>query len=258
MDTFDLRDLERAKVLLESSGLAARITDFFGVPIEKGLNMLPPDWNQRVMEITKSALSKAVQSAVMTMRQESLSRPSCFWHKVAVGATGGIGGFFGLGALAVELPISTVIMMRSIADIARSQGESVHDPDTRMACMETFALGSKNQNDSGDSSYFTVRAALASSMTHAAEHLSQRGIAGEVSPAIVRLITRVTDRFSLQVSEKAVAQALPALGAAGGAVINTLFMDHFQDRATGHFIVRRLERKYGPGIVKEAYHSIKK
>jgi hypothetical protein len=58
------------------------------------------------------------------------------------------------------------------------------------------------------------------------------------------------------VSEKTAAQAIPAIGAAGGALINALFIDHFQDMARGHFIVRRLERKYGKEIIKAKYNII--
>ena len=43
------------------------------------------------------------------------------------------------------------------------------------------------------------------------------------------------------------------VGAAGGALINTLFIDHFQDMARGHFVVRRLERVYGTDAVRAAY-----
>jgi hypothetical protein len=63
----------------------------------------------------------------------------------------------------------------------------------------------------------------------------------------------VASRFGITVSEKVAAQAVPVLGAAGGALINTIFIDHFQDIARGHFIVRRLERKYGADLVKEEY-----
>src|SRR3712207_7386206 len=38
------------------------------------------------------------------------------------------------------------------------------------------------------------------------------------------------------------AQAVPVLGAISGAAVNTLFIDHFQSLAQGHFTVRRLER----------------
>jgi hypothetical protein len=61
---------------------------------------------------------------------------------------------------------------------------------------------------------------------------------------------------SLFLSEKAAAQAVPAIGAAGGAIINTLFIDHFQDMARGHFIIRRLERKYGKEIVEHTYKAV--
>ena len=75
------------------------------------------------------------------------------------------------------------------------------------------------------------------------------------APAIVRLFTIVASRFSIVVSEKASAQAVPIVGAIGGAVINTLFIDHFQDMARGHFIVRRLERRHGAEAVQLAYES---
>jgi hypothetical protein len=52
------------------------------------------------------------------------------------------------------------------------------------------------------------------------------------------------------------AQAVPVIGAAGGAVINLLFIDHFQDMARGHFIVRRLERAYPPEMVREEYERL--
>ena len=58
------------------------------------------------------------------------------------------------------------------------------------------------------------------------------------------------------VSQKAAAQAIPLIGAAGGALINLAFVDHFQDMARGHFIVRRLERLYGEDIVQAEYDKL--
>jgi hypothetical protein len=46
------------------------------------------------------------------------------------------------------------------------------------------------------------------------------------------------------------------VGAAGGSLVNVLFMDHFQNMARGHFIVKRLEKKYGVAGVREVYESI--
>ena len=253
----DLNDLKKAKALLENPGIAAKITNLLGTPIEKGFELLPDNWNVKIGELTQEALSKAVHAAVFTMKDSPGEGASDIWHKIAVATTGGIGGFFGLPALAVELPISTTIMLRSIADIARSEGETISKIESKIACIEVFALGGPSKSDdASESGYFVIRAALARSMTKAAEYIAEKGLAEEGAPALVRLIFQIAERFSIQVSEKAAAQAIPAIGAAGGAIINTLFIDHFQDMARGHFIVRRLERKYGKEIVEATYKTV--
>ena len=70
------------------------------------------------------------------------------------------------------------------------------------------------------------------------------------------MITSIAQRFSIQVTEKTVAQAVPIIDAAGGAVLNTVFINHFQDMARGHFIVRRLERIYGEDFIKSEYQRV--
>jgi hypothetical protein len=52
------------------------------------------------------------------------------------------------------------------------------------------------------------------------------------------------------------AQALPVIGALGGAAVNYAFIEHFQDIARGHFTVRRLERIYGKEKVRSEYDLI--
>jgi hypothetical protein len=64
---------------------------------------------------------------------------------------------------------------------------------------------------------------------------------------------RLASRFGVVVSESVAAKAIPVVGAVGGATINYLFMDHFQKMAKGHFIVKRLEGKYGQEAVRENY-----
>jgi hypothetical protein len=32
-----------------------------------------------------------------------------------------------------------------------------------------------------------------------------------------------------------------------------IFMNHFQRVASGHFAIRRLERRYGPAVVRQLY-----
>lgn len=251
------KELTVAVQLLENPGLAAKITNLVGRPVEKGFDLLPAKWSSKIGEITKQALLKASEAAIFTLKDNPDQKSSNIRHKMGAAISGGIGGFFGLPALAIELPVSTTIMLRSIAEIARSYGESVKDHDTKLACLEVFALGGKVKSDDGaESGYFLVRTALAKSISEAAQFLATKTLSEEGAPAIIRLISNIAQRFSIQITEKTAAQSLPVIGAAGGAVINTIFMNHFQDMAKGHFIVRKLERTYGKETIKALYDEI--
>ena len=258
LDSTDLNDLRTARHLLENPGLAARMTNLIGTPIEKGLDMLPAGWSARIGDLTRTALSKATEAAIFTLDDAPGSKSADRWHKWGAAITGGVGGFFGIAGLAVELPISTTLMMRSIAAIARSEGESLQDAGTRQACLSVFALGGQSTSDNAaESGYYAARVALVQAVAQAADYLAaQAAVDSATAPAIARLISAVADRFGIQVTEKLAAQAIPALGAAGGALVNTLFIDHFQDMARGHFTVRRLERKYGEQAVHAAYLAL--
>ena len=257
LSTSEISELREAKTLLENPGLAAKISNFVGTPIEKGFKMLPESWSAVVTDATRKSIEKALDIALLTMDRDERMPPSNWWHKLAVVATGAGGGAFGLPALAIELPISTTIMLRSIADIARSEGEDLRCPDARLQCVQVLAFGGKSKSDDGtESGYFAARAALAKAVSEAAVHFAEKGLSQHGAPAIVRLISQIASRFSIVVSEKAVAQAVPLVGAFGGAAINTLFIDHFQDMGRGHFIVRRLERLHGQEEVRRLYGEL--
>lgn len=251
------KELQVAKNLLENPGLAARITNIIGTPIEKGFELLPEKWNKNIGGITQAALMKASETAIFTMKDIPGEQSSNIWHKLGVAACGGVGGCFGVAGLSVELPISTTIMLRSIADIARSEGEYISSINTKLACLEVFAFGGKNESDNGtESGYYAVRCALAKSVAEATEFIIQKGLSKEAAPALIKFLAQISNRFGIQVTQKAAAQAIPTIGAAGGAIINTMFIDHFQDMARGHFIVRKLERKYKTEKIQEMYQSL--
>jgi hypothetical protein len=246
--------LRPAKRLLEHPSLAATITGIIGIPIEKGFALLPTKWSEVVTSATSTALAQALNVALLTVDDTATRASSDRLHKLAVAASGAAGGFFGLPALVVELPVSTTVMLRSIADIARSEGERLTSPETKLACLEVFAFGGFSQSDNATKTgYFAIRASLARAVSEAAQHLAQKGVAQQGAPAVVRFLTQVASRFGVAVSEKLAAQAMPVIGAVGGGLINSVFMNHFQDMARGHFILRRLERTYGPELLNSAY-----
>ncbi len=257
MDPRDLQSLESAVGALESPTWAMRIVNLIGMPIEAATKLLPARAGALVSRATTVAIRKALVAAVSTMGRKHRGAPSKWLHRAAAAGSGGVGGFFGLPGLAVELPISTVIMLRAIADIARSEGEDVGSVESQLACVEVFALGGPRRiDDASETAYYAARIGLAKALTEAAEYIATKGITEEGAPVVLRLVARIAARFDVVVSEKVAAQAVPVVGAATGVAINLLFLNSFQKAASGHFVVRRLDRKYGPDVVKSAYEAI--
>ncbi len=253
----DIDALRTAVQLLEHPSLAARLTNMVGKPVELIGRALPPGASQAIATATTKSLEAALKLALLTIRNKPQERSQLLHRALAV-ASGAAGGAFGIVSLPVELPISTIIILRSILDIARSEGENLTSPESTLSCIEVLGLGGRpDVADTTKSDYFVIRGLLAKSVTEAARFIAERGIVEEGSPVLVRLITQVASRFGLVVTQKAAAQAIPIIGAVGGAAVNYAFINHFQSVARGHFTVRRLERRYGKDIVFAAYEEVR-
>ena len=249
----DLASLQRAVQSLEHPSLAARLTNMVGKPIELIGYALPASASDAISAATSKALEVALNVALGTIHRAPHAGSRLF-HKALATASGAAGGAFGLISLPIELPVSTIIMLRSIAEIARSEGEDLSDPEAALSCVQVFALGGRSDSDdASESGYFAVRGILAKSVTEAARFVTQRGVIKEGAPVLVRFLTQVASRFGVVVTDKVAAQAFPIVGALGGAAVNYAFIEHFQDMARGHFTVRRLERAYGKDLIKKEY-----
>ncbi|MGD0643192.1 MAG: EcsC family protein, partial [Roseiarcus sp.] len=203
-------------------------------------------------------LKVALRFALRTIDKKSPAKAARGMHKAAAAASGAVGGAFGLASVAIELPISTTILLRSIAEIAREEGEDLSRSESALACVEVFALGAEAPGEAAiESGYFAVRGALAKSVSESARFIVQRGVADQAAPILVRFISQIAARFGVVVGEKLAAQAVPVFGAIGGAAVNVAFADHFQTVARGHFIVRRLERTHGADAVQFEYRRLR-
>jgi hypothetical protein len=253
----DLAELRLACEHLEHPSLAARLTSVIGTPIEIGVQLLPRRWYKGLHGVAEAAIGKALDSALSSMRRAHEISAHERYYKALVAGSGAVGGLLGLPGLLLELPVTTTLMLRSIAEIARDQGEDVHTEAARAACLEVFALGGRSElDDAAETGYYGVRLALASYLTLTGLQVSRATLAGEATPTLVRLIQGVSARFGADLTTRAAARALPLVGAAGAATVNLIFMQHFQDMARGHFTVRRLERRYGPELVKANYEHL--
>jgi hypothetical protein len=252
----DQAALAKAIVRLERSNLVIRLADYAGQPISRVMRALPKGAQDKVQAAVHRALLEGMRVTVKSLDRPAPAEPANLAPKVIAGVAGGISGFAGLAALPIELPITTVNMLRAIAAIARAEGESLADRETQMACLEVFALGHRGGGIAMEAGYYALRTMLAKTTGEAVTHLLQRGAAEEMAPALVRLVSEIAARYGLIVSDRAAASAIPVLGALGGATINWVFMDYFQEVARGHFTMRRLERAYGAESIRELYHEV--
>jgi hypothetical protein len=222
--------------------------------------------------VTQSALERALKIAVRTLdgRRWPLVgrwRPSAGpkLHVALTAITGGAAGMFGWSGAAIEIPVTTTLMLRSIAQIAQQNGADLNDPETVLHCLAVFSYGPPNSGpavagrlEAMDSAFLSWRVAMASAVSEAAGYLAKHGAAGAMhsaAPALVRFLSRIAARFQIVISDKLAAEAVPVAGAVSGSLINAAFTDHFNRVARYHFGILRLERAHGAEVVQQAYRQ---
>src|SRR5690606_6072419 len=168
--------------------------------------------------IVQRSMRQALRAAIASLGKDPATPARPTAHTLAAATSGAVGGAFGFAGLAVELPVTTTLILRSIAGIAGAEGESLDDPATTLACFEVLAMGGRARADDGaESGYFAARTLLAHQVAAATEYLAVHGLAGRGGPVIVQLLSAIASRFSINVSQKLALQAVPLVGAATGA-----------------------------------------
>ncbi len=260
MENADLQELSTAVELLERPHWVAQVTNAIGVPLEWAVNKLSAKQRNLIERAVSKALHEVLVAAIKTTPKDKSITSSKWFNDMAVIVSGGVGGFFGDWALMVELPVTTGIILRSVAAIAKSHGEDLDDIRCQLACIEVFAFKGNNSitEEASKSFYWNERRQLDQAVDEVALFLIDRlnfdkVIAGKAGPILERFLATIAARYEVLVSEEAAAQIVPVLGAATGALINHLFIQLFQRFAEGHFVVRKLERKYGTEETRTKY-----
>ena len=267
----DLEALKQAKSNMLNISWAMRNVNKIGDTVETGMTFVPEKIVVKIQSLTQKALLKIIKANLLTIQKnKTFKKPSKVTYKSIVTGSGALSGFFGAttgfgtAIFASELTITIKFLMRTIMDIARSEGEDIYTLEGQMACLEVFALGGDSKDDDGlETSYYTTRIAINSALNNVSAAGLKVGLETLVkgastlgSGALSNFVSKIATRLSLLISEKFLAQALPIVGAIGGGSLNYVFVDHFQKMATAHFTIKRLERNYSEGIVKLAYENI--
>ena len=225
--------IREAAEYMENPGALIRVLNVLGQPVERLAERLPAKTSAAIRNTTRAALEGALTLAIRSLNpglpaSASFSRMNANaarrgrWHMVATAATGAAGGAFGLLSLPFELPLTTTLMLRSIARIAAEYGADLSSPEGRLECLYIFTLGTPSpQDDAAETSYYASRIGFAQLLRQAAAYLADRAATESLfaltrSTALTALLRAVSGNFERAVLQKFVAGAVPLVGAAGG------------------------------------------
>ncbi len=242
--------------LRRSRGVVVRAADLLagmlGPAAALGLRQLrvPSALVGKLQKLSEAALRRAFDVAVIGVgagsRSGRLLRFSDRRGKLLVAASGAVSGLAGLAGFLPDVTLNTLLIMRRIASIAVEEGEDLSREDARAACLEVFAfdqpsssggvLGRTEETDP-ELRYWTARLVLQ-------------------GRPLMFLLSEIASSYGIRISQKLSLQAAPVVGAAGAAIVNSVFLDHYQSLARAHFTIRRLERRYGTEQVRAAWSEI--
>ena len=266
--------LREAKAFLDNPSLLIKIANVLGVPLEKAQKLLPENQQKMIAKATTKALETALEAALRTSTPAGPAASRAFdeqvrsstmknhLHTAGSAISGAIGGFFGPISMIVELPLSTTIILRSITETARDFGFDLDDPKVKAECLFVFTLGSKESDadDEMNSAYLASRVGFAASVRNAASYIAANsirdilsGLERHTAPLLAKFLSQIAARFNIVITQKAMMEAVPVLGAAGGMAINSAFADYFGRAARYHFGILALEKKYGEEKTRELY-----
>jgi hypothetical protein len=243
---------EAAVTLADSRGAVMRVTALFGRRIESWRAKLThtgdrfggPAWTNltrrtrdAVEDTLWSGYDMATAGLMATPRLVRPSRPRGNpMHKIAATASGLASGFVGLPGVMFDIPFTTTTILRSIAEVARDNGEDVGAEETKRACLEVLAFGGPSSiDDETEIGYWATRIGT--------NHLT-----------LTVLVKSAAARLGLVLSEKFLAQAVPVAGAVTGGALNYAFTDYYQKMARVQFCLRALDRRTGqPAAVRACF-----
>ena len=174
MNKADSAALEAAVAALEKTSFAKKLAHLAGRQIGFAGQVMPAKLQQVSAIAARRALFGAMNVALASLKGKPVADTRLRHRQLAM-VSGALGGALGLASLPVELPISTTIMLRAIADIARAEGEDLSDPTAAMACLEVFALGGHGEDEKiMEGGYLALRGLFAKSVSNAAAYVAHK------------------------------------------------------------------------------------
>jgi hypothetical protein len=204
---------------------------------ERGLSSLPAGWRETLHARARDALGWAWKRAITGMDREHTGRVAPTWfYRLLTAGSGAVTGAVGLPGVLADLPTSTLLVLRSLATIAREQGLDIAAADVQAACLEAFAFGGPtDEDDDADLAFWSARAAV---------------------PVFAEMLPQVAARLSGRLAVMLPVRAVPLVSVAASAGVNWHFTGFFQEMGDILLALLPLERRHGRVQVRACFESM--
>lgn len=182
-------------------------------------DQLPENVKEGLFIATEKALGVAVRAADLS--HKVLPKEDARLTRVVAAAMGAAGGVGGIGTALAELPLTTTLFLRTIQSVAQEEGFDPGAESVRFDSVRIFASNGPLVSEETDLAFMATRMAIG-------------------GPTLQALATQVAPKLAIVFGKKIAAQALPVMGAAAGASINTIYANYYRETAHVHFGLRRL------------------
>jgi hypothetical protein len=227
--------IQAAELYLSARSALMGFVSMLGNLVQRGMNRIPDDWRDEIVRKVHEALHYVQHVSMQNMDDDPGRRSSDGLYKTSVVITGAVGGVFGLASILAELPVTTGLILRSIADIGRANGERLDDPEFRATCVEVFAYGSPLDEDEEEIAFLGAKIGAA-----------------EIS----ELVVKVAARYTIALAPRIAAATVPVVGGGLGAGVNWTYMNFYQAMARVLFMLLPIERKHDPALVRSCFGAV--
>ena len=222
-----------------AGGVGFEILNALGTRAESVFDQLPPSVRDGLDAATKLGARPGLRPEHGSRKLVGDRTP---WiNRAMASALGAAGGAGGVPSALVELPVTTMVLLRAIQAEAVSLGFDPESENVQFDCVQVFgAAGPLSRDDGADLAFMGTRLALSSG-------------------AMQTLIAKVVPKLAVVFGQKIAMQAVPVIGAMTGAATNYAFISYYQNVAHVHFGLRRLSIESGRShedLVAELNHRM--
>ena len=211
-----------------ANGPVMALINRLGGSVEDRMAMMPSALRTRIEAVTRAALERGYRLAAGGRHAPDLGPRGPMALAMLTGAAGGAGG---LPTALAELPVTVTVILRAIRRAAAEEGFDPDDPAIRLEALRVLAAGSPLAVDDGiDTGFVGARIAV-------------------TGPALQRVLAAAAPRLAAALGQRAMAQAVPVLGAVAGAGLNAAFIGYYREVAHIRFALLRLAERHGAARV---------